>query len=321
MPNQTRSSIPPLLGLTIGIFASSTASIFIRYAQEFAPSLVIAAYRLGIASLILLPILIQRERKILASLDASQIKWVVGSGFFLSIHFATWITSLEYTTVANAVVFVSMAPLFVALASPMFLNEPIHPSIKSALALALLGTVIIAVSDVCHLDAGLQCPPLERFFTGESLKGDLLAIGGAIAGAGYILVGRKVRAEIALLPYIGMVYSIAALFLITYVFIAGLEPFRFPPITYLWFLLLALFPQLVGHSMINWALRFMTAAYVSITLLGEPIGSSILAFLILDEVPNFIMLSGAVLILSGIIMASLRQSSSTEVGTFETEDD
>lgn len=307
MPNQQRKSIPPILGLSLGIFASSTASIFIRYAQQDAPSLVIAAYRLVLATVILLPILLLRDRASLARLRGKTLQLAVLAGFFLALHFASWISSLEYTSVASSVVFVSTSPLYVALLSQFFLGEQINPTLRYAIALALLGTLLIALSDACSLEGRFQCPPLQTFFAGSAIKGDLLALGGGLTGAGYILIGRKVQREITLLPYINLVYGIGAIFLVGFVGVSNLQAFGFPPITFLWLLLLALIPQLIGHSMINWALRFFTAAFVSITLLVEPIGSSALAFIILDERPRLLMVFGSALILSGVIAASLRQ--------------
>ena len=307
MANQQRKPLPPILGLSLGILASSTASIFIRYAQQDAPSLVIAAYRLLLATLVLLPLLLLRDRSSLTRLRGKTLQLAVLAGFILSLHFASWITSLEFTSVASSVVFVSTSPLFVALLSQFFLGEQISPILRYAIALALLGTVLIGLSDVCILEGQLQCPPLQTFFAGNAIKGDLLALGGGLSAAGYILIGRKVQREIPLLPYITIVYGISAIFLVSYVIVSNLQAFGFLPVTFLWFLLLALIPQLIGHSMINWALRTFTAAFVSITLLGEPIASSTLAFVLLDERPRLLMVIGSALILSGIIAASIRQ--------------
>jgi drug/metabolite transporter (DMT)-like permease len=306
MNTQTRGSLPPILGLAIGVLASSTASILIRFAQESAPSLVIAAYRLGIASLILVAILTFRKDVSFKEIKGRNLQLVVAAGIFLAVHFATWVSSLEYTTVASSVVLVSTSPLFVALLSPILLNEPINPNLRYALVLSFIGTLIIAISDTCISVDQFKCPPFQSFLEGEAIKGDILAIGGAISGAGYMLIGRKVRGKLSLLPYITLVYGIAAIVLTILVALASQRVIGFPPIVYFWFLLLAIFPQLVGHSSINWALRFLTAVYVSITLLGEPIGSSILALIILGESPSWLMMVGAVLILSGIVIASLR---------------
>jgi drug/metabolite transporter (DMT)-like permease len=305
--NQTdpHPTIPPLLAIPFGIIAVSTASIFIRYAQVHASSLVIAAYRLTIASLLLTPLVLTRHRGELSRLNRREFSLALFSGLFLAIHFATWITSLEYTTVASSVVLVSTSPLWVALLAPITIKEPITRPIRSGIGLALVGGVIVGLSDSCAWTGGrILCPPASEFFAGKAFLGDLLALAGALAGAGYLLIGRNLRNKISLIPYIFLVYGMAAVILIAIMFLAGESPLGFPPKTYLWFLLLAIIPQLFGHSTFNWALRFLPASYVSITLLGEPIGSAFLAYFFLAEVPTALMIFGAILILSGILAAS-----------------
>lgn len=298
----------PHLGLTGGVLAASTAAILIRFAQTDAPSLVIAAYRLTFASIILLPLVLLRDRDELKKLSRRQFFLAAAAGFFLAIHFVTWITSLEYTSVASSVVLVATSPLFVAILSPLLLSEPIHQKLRQGLLLSLIGAVIVGLSDVCYFDEGLHCPPLQSFLTAQSVKGDLLALGGAITGAAYILIGRRIRGQVALLPYISIAYGFAAIVLVGIVLITRNEPFGYRPNTFLWFFLLALFPQLIGHSTINWALRFLPAAFVSVTLLGEPIASTVWAYLFLRESPSGLMIFGAIFILIGIVIASQHQS-------------
>jgi drug/metabolite transporter (DMT)-like permease len=301
--------IPPPLGISFGILASSTAAILIRFAQDDAPSLVIAAYRLFFASVLLLPLLLTRYRKDLKKMDRSHLILAMFAGFFLAIHFATWITSLEFTSVASSVVLVSTAPLFVSILSPVFLGEAIHKTLRYGLVLSLFGTIIIAISDACTFTAGFSCPSPETFLTSEAIKGDLLALLGAISGAGYMLIGRRVRGELSLIPYISIAYSSSAIILAGLVLIQNVEPFNYPTTSYLWFILLALIPQLIGHTTINWALRYLPAAYVSVTLLGEPVASTIWAYLFLGERPSWLLILGAFLILLGIGIASKRQLS------------
>jgi drug/metabolite transporter (DMT)-like permease len=306
MEPRPRPAIPPLLAILVAFFAVSTSSIFIRYAQAHAPSLVIAAFRLGIASLILVPFTLVRQREALCNLNRRQIWLSLLSGVFLAIHFATWITSLEFTTVASSVVLVSMMPLFVAVLAPWILGESLTPTIGIGLGLALIGSVTVGLSDACTWQAGLQCPPLADFVRGSAIKGDLLALTGALAAAGYILIGKKLRPQIPLLVYLNLTYGAAAIVLIAIMLGAGHSPLGYAPEAYFWFLMLALLPQLVAHSTYNWALRYLSAAYVSITVLGEPIGSTILAFLLLGEQPTALMLVGGALILAGIVVASSR---------------
>jgi drug/metabolite transporter (DMT)-like permease len=150
----------------------------------------------------------------------------------------------------------------------------------------------------------ISCPNLKDFMQGQAFLGDILAVCGAIAGAGYLLIGRKLRASMSLVSYISVVYGMAAIVLIIIMFAAGLKPFGYSPQSYVWLILLAIIPQLIGHSTFNWALAYLSAAFVSITLLGEPIGSTILAYFILQEKPTPMKLIGGGLILVGIYLAS-----------------
>jgi drug/metabolite transporter (DMT)-like permease len=295
-----------ILGLLAGILAASSAAIFIRFAQhEGAPSLVIAAARLTLASLLLAPIALTRYRSNLLQLNRREWSLALLSGFFLALHFATWITSLEYTTVASSVVFVTTTPLWVALLAPLVLRERLGMAALVGLILALGGGVIVGLSDACAWQAGaLSCPPLKIFFGGTSFLGDFLALAGAWMAAGYMLVGRKLRANMELVPYIFTVYGMAAVVLIIIMLWMGESPLGLPPIVYLWFVLLALVPQLFGHSTFNWALKYLPASFVSVTLLGEPVGSTILAYFIFQEQPGLVKISGALLILAGIWLAA-----------------
>ncbi len=302
----SRPPIPPLLAIPFGILAVSTASIFIRYAQaEGVSSLVIAAGRLFIAALVLAPIVLARHRAELRSIGRRELGLALLSGFFLAIHFATWISSLEYTSVASSVVLVSTAPLWVAILAPLTIKEPVTRPVIIGMGMALMGGILVGLSDSCAWnEAGILCPPFSDFVAGEAFLGDLLALTGALSGAGYLLIGRRLREKMSLIPYIFVVYGMAAVILVTLMFSAGESPLGYSPKVYLWLLLLALVPQLLGHSTFNWALRYLSAAYVSITLLGEPIGSAILAYFLLAEIPSALMLFGAALILAGIYAAS-----------------
>ena len=290
-----RPSVPPLLGIVTGIAAVSSAAIFIRYAQREAPSLVIAAARLTLASLILAPIAWIRYRHEYGRLTRLDGGLAILSGIFLALHFATWISSLEYTTVASSTVLVSLSPLFVAVASWLFLREKIGRAVIVGLAVALIGSAIIGLSD---RGGALR----------NALLGDALAFAGAVTVAGYLLIGRRLRARLSLVPYVAVVYGTAAVVMLVMVRLARQTVVGYLPATYGWLLLLALVPQLIGHSSFNWALAHLPATYVSLATLGEPIGSTILAYILLGEVPTPIKIMGAVMILVGILIASQSQS-------------
>ena len=313
MKNETKSpQIPPKLALIFGILAVSAASIFVRYAQVEASSLVIAGYRLGIATLILAPLMYVRHRHELRSLSRQDLLLGLLSGVFLAIHFATWITSLEFTTVASSVVLVTTTPLWVAILSPVLLKESITRQIAFGLVIATAGTVVIGLSDVCNVTESLSCPPLLKFFEGKAIFGDFLALVGAWAAAGYMIIGRNLRPKLSLIPYIFIAYGTAAVILVGLMFGRGLQMFGFSSEIYLWLILLAVVPQLLGHSTFNWALGYLPAAFVAIALLGEPIGSTILAYFLLSEVPTLLTLFGAILILAGILIASQNETSDDE---------
>lgn len=299
-----RARIALPFALLTAILAVSTSSVFIRFAQQDAPSLVIAALRLTFATLMLAPIALTRPRAELLNLTRGDLSLGLVAGLFLAVHFGTWISSLEFTTVASSVVFVSTGPLWVALLSPVLLNERLKRAAILGLALALIGGAIVGLSDACIWKNGLQCPDLGRVLQGRAMWGNFLALAGAWAVSGYLIIGRKLRTKISLIPYIFIVYGMAALGLIAAMFVSGESPLGHPASAYFWIFLLAAFPQLIGHSTYNWVLRYIPAALVAITTLVEPIGSAILAFFILRETPSNGVLVGGALILSGIYLTS-----------------
>ena len=302
---EKRPRLNPLLVLVFGILAISTGSILVRFAQNSAPSLVIAAWRLSLAALILAPLALTRDRGVLRALRRNEMTLALLSGMFLALHFATWISSLEFTTVSSSVVLVTTTPLWVALVSPFFLKEPITRPVMMGMILALIGGITIGLSDSCTWQAGdLACPGIGELVRGRAFLGDMLALAGAMFAAAYVIIGRKLRVNVTLLSYIFLVYGAGAVLLVGIMLFSGNTAFGYTPITYVWFLLLALIPQLLGHSSLNWALKYVSAAYVSITLLGEPIGATILAYFLLDEAPTTIKVFGAILILTGIFIAS-----------------
>jgi drug/metabolite transporter (DMT)-like permease len=291
--------------LLIAILAVSTSSIFIRFAQaDGAPSLVIAALRLTFATLLLAPLALTRHRGELQSLTSKQLTLGVISGLFLAVHFATWISSLEYTSVASSVVFVSTGPLWVALLSPMLFNEKFTRAAILGLGLAILGGAVIGLSDACVIQDGIQCPELGQIFNGRAAWGNFLALAGAWTVSGYLIIGRKLRAGMSLIPYIFLVYGMAAAALIVIMLAAGQSPFGYAPKTYGWIFLLAAVPQLIGHSTYNWLLKRLSATLVAVTTLAEPVGSAFLAYFFLDEIPKASVVAGGLTILAGIYLVA-----------------
>jgi drug/metabolite transporter (DMT)-like permease len=296
-----------MAALVVAVCAASTASLFIRYAQAYAPSLSIAAWRLCLAAAVLLPVAWTRHRQELRLIPRADLGLIAVSGVCLAIHFATWISSLAYTSVASSVVLVSIAPLFVALLSPLLLHERVTLPAAAGILLAFAGTLVIAFQDACAAPGGgLACPPLETLLSGRAIRGDLLALAGAATIAGYMMIGRRLRAHIALVPYITLSYGFAAVSLVLLALVARQPLTGFAAPAYGWFALLALVPQLIAHSTYNWALKWLPAAFVSISLLGEPVGSTALALIFLGETPSALKLAGAAFILMGLVLATRR---------------
>lgn len=303
-PEKTLKSYHPVLATTFGILFVSTASIFIRFAQAEASSIVIAASRLLIASLVLIPIALMVSREDLRRLTREDWFKAGLSGLFLALHFATWIQSLEFTTIASSVVLVTTTPLWVALLSPLILKENIRRAVIIGLIISVIGGVIVGLGNACILSQSrLRCE--GQMLTGRAMTGNFLALFGAWMAAGYMLMGRQLRKKLNTVAYTAIVYGAAAILLLGVV-VARAEPvFSYSSEIYLWLLALGIFPQLLGHSLFNWSLKYISAAYVSLTLLGEPIGTIILALILLNETPTALEAAGAVLILVGIIIGSL----------------
>jgi drug/metabolite transporter (DMT)-like permease len=296
--HKTSPKIPPALGLAIGVTASSTASTFIRLAQGSMTSLAVAAWRLTIATLILAPLALATCRKEWRALTRREWGLIVASGLLLAAHFYTWITSLALTSVAASVVLVATSPLFVGAISHFFLKERMSRQMVIGMAVALAGSLIIGLAD-----AGEGA---------HQITGDLLALLGALSVAGYMLIGRNLRAQkatpLSLLGYVFPVYGTAALALMGAALAGGVALGGYPAQVWLWLTLMAIFPQIVGHSTLNWALGHVSAIFVALAVLAEPIGSTLLAWLILREPPRLSTLIGGLLILIGIMAASTKNS-------------
>jgi drug/metabolite transporter (DMT)-like permease len=289
--SRTSPRVPPAIGIIVGVMSISTASIFIRFAQQDgAPSLTIAALRLTFAALVLLPLAWLRCRAELATLSRPDLLTGLFSGAFLGAHFATWISSLQYTSVTSSVVLVTLSPLFVALASALFLRESVTRLAAAGMVMAVLGGILVGVGDIGQSSVTAPNP----------LLGNALALAGALCITPHFLIGRRLRVRLSLLAYISLVYSAAAVVLLAVVWLTGTPLIGFDPQAYVWMALLALLPQLVGHTSINWSLGYLPATFATIPVLGEPIGSTLLAVILLGEVVTPLKLLGGALTLGGI---------------------
>lgn len=287
---QADSVIPfnPYLVLMIGIIGVSTGSIFARLAD--APALVTAAYRVGLAALVLIPAAGWKAREELRNLSFQDVKMAMLSGLFLALHFAAWISSLDYTAIANSVVLVNTIPLWVGLLTPLITGDSLKSTTVVSIALSVVGGAIIGFGD---------------FATGgNALRGDLLAVVGAVCAAVYLLLGRSLRRKLSLLAYVTVCYGSAAVILWIVVLFLNLPITGYSSQTVAAFWAMALVSQILGHSSYNWALKWFSTALVAVALLGEPIGSTILAYLIFNEGLTWFKFVGGLFIMLAIYIAA-----------------
>lgn len=272
--------------VTVAILAISTAAILIRLSD--APALIIAFWRLAIATVILAvpALLVPRYREGILALTLRDWLLLGAVGVVLAIHFASWIESLALTSVAASVTLVTLHPVFVGLASSRLFGEGLPARAWIGVLAALGGGAIIAFSDS-------QRGP-------EPLLGDLLALIGALAAAIYFLAGRGFRRRLPLLAYVVPVYATTSVALVAMALIAGDPLTGWPVREYVLFAALAIVPMILGHTLLNYALKYVTAPVIATTVLGEPVGSTILALIILSEVPPWLTVAGAVVVLAGI---------------------
>lgn len=286
MQSLKQPKINPYLVVLVGVLAAGFSSIFTKLAE--APPLIIAAYRLGFTVLLMATPTYLTGRKELRQVGGKELSLACLAGLFLAMHFAVWITSLQYTSVASSTVLVTMQPLFVISGGYFLYGERIGKVGLLGAALALTGSMLIGIND---FQIG-----------GQALWGDILAFAGAIFIAVYVLIGRKLRATMSVLPYTFLVYGSATIILVLMNLFYGSAFYPYPTMTWFWFLCLAVFPTLLGHSLFSWALKYVKAAVVSVSILGEPVGATILAYFIFHEVPSLMQLVGGSIIITGLFV-------------------
>ncbi|MBW2673567.1 MAG: DMT family transporter [Deltaproteobacteria bacterium] len=279
--------------LSIGIISISFAAIFVRFCDDV-PAIMIATCRLGVASLVLLAF--SGIRGVSLRIPRKDLFLSIAGGVFLGLHFIFWITSLKYTSVASSVVLVTTNPIFVGIFSYFLLKERQHGEIIAGTILCLIGSVVIAAGD-----SGIHSLIL---LDEKALVGDVLALVGAVMASAYLLTGSKVRERLDILTYITIVYTTGAIFLVGASLLTGTPFTGYRSSSYMYMVLLAVIPQLVGHTAINWALKHLRAGMIAISILGEAIGATILAYLFFTETVSTFQLVGMVLIFTAIIIAS-----------------
>ncbi len=287
--------------LFIGIVCVSLASIFIKLTGDV-PSIIITVYRLVISSFLLLSYSFFKKKNVFGN-DKKVLLIAALGGIFLSAHFIFWIASIQYTSIPSSVTLVATSPIFVGLFSYFILKEKQGSAIVISIALSVFGSIILASSD-----GGL----FFKAFDKRALLGDMFALLGAVAVSGYFIVGSYLRRFMDIMSYITVVYSFAAFFS----FIAALffkEPFfGYNESSYLYMVLLAVIPQLIGHTSFNYALKYAKTSVVAISTLGEPIGASILAYVIFNEKIILMQGFGMAIILISILIAAMKAQKEIE---------
>jgi drug/metabolite transporter (DMT)-like permease len=278
--------------MSAGVLAITWAAVLVRWAD--APAMSIAFWRMALATACLAFYCgIARVRFWRAWRG---IDWWTGAGaaLLLALHFAFWISSLDYTSVAASSVLVSTQPVFVAILGRALLNERPSRAAWGGIALAIAGTVVIAGADFA----------LDR----RAVLGDLLALLGAVWISGYYILAKVLRASKDLVPYVTVIYAMTAGWLLVGALASGSELAGWGTGTWAALAGLALGPTILGHSSLNYALRYMPAFKVNIAILGEPVGAAAWAWLLLSERPGPATWIGGALILIGIFVTLERRA-------------
>jgi drug/metabolite transporter (DMT)-like permease len=281
-------------GMSFAVLALAFSSVFITQLERAeVPPLAIAFYRMALATLLLTPVALLWKRREILALKGKELMLLGLGGLFLALHFGAWISSLRYIPIATSVVLVNSHPLFVVIASFLFLGQ--KPARRSLLGtfIGLIGMLIISKDGLSNAEF--------------ALKGDLLAILGALAVVGYFIIGSKVRSRVSLLGYVTPLYAACSIFLLLWTLAAGDRFYPYSPAVWGYFFALAIVPTILGHTVFNWAIKHVAPATISLVFLGEPIGASILAFLFFGQKPPAATFLGGALILSGIYLTMGRK--------------
>jgi len=270
--------------LALAVLCVSVGSIFIRLAA--APPLAVAFYRITLATLLIAPFAVGSAAHAWPVLSSRRRLAMIASGVALGLHFATWIASLSFTSVAASVLLVNTAPLFTLAFSRLVLGETVAPAVAAAMAVALVGAALIAAADWAQSTA--------------SLLGSGLAVAGAVMLSAYHVIGRGLRDALPLPAYVLCVWAGAAATLGLLVGVAGVPITGYPARTFAWLLALAVVPTVLGHGLVNLSLRAFPAPTVGLFLLGEPVAAAALAYAVFGERPGALTLAGGVLVVAAL---------------------
>ncbi|MGI8387527.1 DMT family transporter [Robertmurraya sp. P23] len=288
-----RTIVNPYFALIVGVIAVSASAIFVKFSA--APSGVIAFYRLLFSVLFMLPVFLLKYVKELTLISVKDWLYATLAGVFLAFHFILWFESLNYTSVASSTVLVTLQPLFAFVGTFLFFKERFTLKAILCAVAAIVGSVIISWGDFQ--------------LSGTALFGDILALLACALVTAYLMFGQSVRKRISLVTYTFVVYSISSIVLLLYVLIAGESLYPYPKNEWWNFILLALIPTLLGHSLFNWAIKWISTSIISMAILFEPVGATILAYYLLSEKVLFTQLLGGSIVIVGISLFLLNERS------------
>jgi drug/metabolite transporter (DMT)-like permease len=289
----------PYAAVVIGVISVSTSAVLVKLADQ-APAAIIANYRLLFAVLIMSPVVLLKYRDEFRLVEKRDWIFSVLAGIFLALHFILWFESLNYTSVASSVVLVTLQPIFAFLGTYFFFKERFSPGAVISMLIALLGSFIISWGDFQ--------------ISGMALLGDILALFGAITVTVYFLFGQRVRRNVSLMTYTFLVYGASSITLLLYNLAVQNPFFGYPANHWGLFLALAIVPTFFGHTLFNWALKWLSTSTISMGIVFEPVGATILAYLLLDEKVTGSQLLGGTIVIFGLflfILSTSRKSSVT----------
>lgn len=278
----------PKVLVVIAVIFASFSSVFNKLSNM--PAMILVAYRLGFAVLILLPAVLKNSIPELKKVDKKSMTLCVFSGIFLALHFIAWTASINYTSVASAVVLVNVNPIFIVIGSYFIFKQRVSKKAVMGIFVAFIGCVIVSVGD-STLGTNI-------------IYGDILALTGALFAAGYFLIGQFVRQRLSVSAYTFLVYTSSFITLVILSFITKTPLYPYPIRELIIALSLAVFCTMFGHSIFNWSLQYVSATFVSTTSLGAPVAATLWAFLIFKEIPTPWQIGGSLIIVSGIYFFS-----------------
>lgn len=277
----------PYIAVVVGVIAVSSSAILVKLAAG-APAGMIAFYRLFFAVLMMAPFIFVKYKEEIRSIQKKDWLLATLSGIFLALHFILWFESLNYTSVASSVVLVTLQPVFAFLGTYFFFGERFSVAAIISLFITLFGSVIIGWGDMQ--------------ISGMALFGDILALLGAVTVTGYFLLGQQLRRNLSLMTYTFIVYGISSVTLFLYNAILGNNFFHYSANHWLLFLALAIVPTFLGHSLFNWALKWLSTSTISMAIVFEPIGATILAYFILGETVTSSQWLGGSIVIFGLFL-------------------